>query len=500
LPVTNKVANVIGCVGDSSGYLLGGFGAPVHFCGLDADQRPVRGQVIAQAESIENIGQAKFVNAAMVVTQVCIHVLALQHGDRARWLAETHGVHGDEPIEIGQPVHHRQTDSSGVETLDVLTGMVGLVMTERMYTGAVVLEQVVTYPHHRDGIHADAPDVITYQPKLIHALQCAYTGLYRHPWQEIARVTRIPILIILVFAGATGTTACAEPAESCPPRDGVAVQVLGSGGPIADDNRASSGYILWVDGQSSALIDAGGGTFLRFGEAGADFTQLDFVGLSHFHTDHSADFPALLKSGYFSPRKRPLAVAGPGAGGPFPGLAAYLDSLLQSESGAYGYLSGYLDGSGGLVKLELHEIAREQETPVRVFGEDNADVTVDALPVPHGIVPALGFRVRVSDVTIVFASDQNGTDPAFADFADGATALVMHMPIPVGATGGALQLHALPGRIGEIASETSAGTLILSHFMARSLRTLETNVSAVAANYDGRIIVANDLDCVVLTD
>jgi len=278
------------------------------------------------------------------------------------------------------------------------------------------------------------------------------------------------------------------------------LQILGSGGPIADDGRASSGYILWVDGQSRVLIDAGGGTFLRFGEAGADFTQLDFIGLSHFHTDHSTDFVALLKSGNFSGRKRPLAVAGPGAGGPFPGLAAYLDSLLHAGSGAYGYLSGYLDGSGGLVRLEANEVAREQATPVRIFGEDDADVTVDALPVPHGIVPALGFRVHARDVTIVFASDQNGTDPAFADFADGATALVMHMPVPEGATGGALQLHALPGRIGEIANETSAETLVLSHFMARSLRTLETNVSAVASNYDGRIVVANDLDCVVLTD
>lgn len=313
-------------------------------------------------------------------------------------------------------------------------------------------------------------------------------------------MTRVPTLIILLLVGAIGTTACAEPADSCPPRDGVALQILGSGGPVADDGRASSGYIVWVDGQSRVLIDAGGGTFLRFGEAGADFSQLDFVGLSHFHTDHSADFPALLKSGNFSQRKRPLAVAGPGAGGPFPGLVAYLDSLLQAGSGAYGYLSGYLDGSGGLVRLEAREVGREQSAPVSVFGEEDSDVTVDALPVPHGIVPALGFRVHARDVTIVFASDQNGSDPAFAGFAEGATALVMHMPIPDGATGTALQLHAPPARIGEIAAKASVETLILSHFMARSLLDLEANVGVVADNYDGRIVVASDLDCVVLTD
>ena len=79
-------------------------------------------------------------------------------------------------------------------------------------------------------------------------------------------------------------------------------------GPIADDARASTGYIVWIDGRSRVLVDTGGGTFLRFGEAGASFVDLDFVGLSHFHTDHSADFPALLKSGNFSGREEPLFV------------------------------------------------------------------------------------------------------------------------------------------------------------------------------------------------
>ena len=306
------------------------------------------------------------------------------------------------------------------------------------------------------------------------------------------------LLIVLMVMVATAS--CAQTAAECPPEDGVALQVLGSGGPIADDGRASSGYVVWVDGQSRVLIDAGGGTFLRFGEAGADFTQLDFVGLSHLHTDHSADFPALLKSGYFSGRKRPLTVAGPGAGGPFPGLHAWFTSMLDGGTGAFGYLSGYLDGSGGLAKLEPVEISRDTSEPSTVFGGESSDVMVAALPVPHGIVPALGFRVRVRDVTIVFASDQNGSDPAFAGFAAGATALVMHMPIPDGAKGSALQLHAPPARIGEIAAKASVETLILSHFMARSLRALETNVSVVADNYDGRIVVANDLDCVVLGD
>ena len=303
-------------------------------------------------------------------------------------------------------------------------------------------------------------------------------------------------LIALVLSAASA--ACAQPpAAECPPPDGVALQVLGSGGPIADDGRASSGYIVWVDGRSRVLVDAGGGTFLRFGEAGASFVDLEFVGLSHFHTDHSADFPALLKSGNFSGREAPLPVAGPGPGGPFPGLTGWLDSMLAAGKGAYGYLAGYLDGSGGLVQLLPREIDRNTKEPVQVL---EGDVRIDALPVPHGIVPALGFRVTVGDVAIVFASDQNGSSDAFTDFATDASMLVMHLAVPEGASGTALQLHARPSRVAGIAAEAGAGTLLLSHFMGRSLRDLDGNVDVVRAGYDGKVVVASDLACMIVTD
>lgn len=302
----------------------------------------------------------------------------------------------------------------------------------------------------------------------------------------------LPALLLSI-----ASAACAERAPECPPAEGVALQVLGSGGPIADDGRASSGYIVWVDGKSRVLVDMGGGTFLRFGEAGASFVDLDFIGLSHFHTDHSADFPALLKSGNFSGRERPLPVAGPGPGGPFPGLGGWLESMFAAGSGAYGYLSGYLDGSGRLVKLLPAEIGRETAEPVRVL---DGEITVDALPVPHGIVPALGFRVTTADTSIVFGSDQNGSSEAFTEFASSATALVMHLPVPEDATGTALQLHARPSRVASIADGAGAGTLVLSHFMARSLRNLDTNVDVVRSGYDGKVVVAEDLTCVVVRD
>ena len=301
----------------------------------------------------------------------------------------------------------------------------------------------------------------------------------------------IKVLIALALFAMTPHARSSE----CAPEQGIAIQVLGSGGPIADDNRASSGYLIWIDGESRVLIDAGGGTFLRFAEAGADFRDLDFIGLSHFHADHSADFPALLKSGNFSRRSRPIVVAGPDGRGQFPGLTQFLSRLLDPETGAFAYLAGYLDGSAGLARIAAIEVASANEQAVLVYGDAQDALQIDALHVPHGIVPALAFRIRIGDETVVFASDQNGSNDEFIEFSRNATALIMHMPVPEDASGTARRLHASPSVIGETASRANAELLILSHFMERSLRHLDQNTNRVRSRFNGTIRIAKDLAC-----
>jgi len=89
------------------------------------------------------------------------------------------------------------------------------------------------------------------------------------------------------------------------------VQVLGSGGPDLRDKRASSSYLVWENGRSLVLIDAGGGSALRFGESGAEMSQLDVMLLTHLHADHTSDLPALIRSSHFEQRQLPLPVFGP---------------------------------------------------------------------------------------------------------------------------------------------------------------------------------------------
>jgi hypothetical protein len=137
--------------------------------------------------------------------------------------------------------------------------------------------------------------------------------------------------------------------------------VLGSGGPELQDKRASSSYLVWQDGQARALVDAGGGSALRFGESGAQMSQLDVILFTHFHVDHSADFPALIFSSWFEERDRPLPVYGPAGNSEFLSTVDFVHALFNSRNGIYRYLSVLLvpQEEGGY-ELQPHNVAGDR--------------------------------------------------------------------------------------------------------------------------------------------
>jgi ribonuclease BN (tRNA processing enzyme) len=292
---------------------------------------------------------------------------------------------------------------------------------------------------------------------------------------------------------ATISFACVSLGAAASGCDGIAVQVLGSGGPTPNGARASSGYVVWIDGHSRVLVDAGGGTFLRFGESGATLEDLNLIALTHFHADHVADIPALVKAGFFSDRKAPLPISGPSKGGEFPGLKQFLTREFSAHDGAFAYLSGALDGSGGQFRLDPIEVTLPRDTVQAIL--DTRELKVTAAPVKHGPVPALGYLVKAQDKTIAFSGDQNGDNPIFWKMIDHADVLVVHMAIPEKADAVASKLHATPSSIGRHASDAHVGQVVLSHLMPRSLANLDENVAIVRDGYHGKVTVASDLQC-----
>ncbi|MBK1621822.1 hypothetical protein CKO42_26275, partial [Lamprobacter modestohalophilus] len=91
-----------------------------------------------------------------------------------------------------------------------------------------------------------------------------WTSLRRDAAARPSRRWRVATgLLLLASLGAESSIA----ASTC--EAPVAVQVLGSGGPEAQQERTSAGYLLWLEGKARVLVDLGGGSFARYGASGA---------------------------------------------------------------------------------------------------------------------------------------------------------------------------------------------------------------------------------------
>ena len=286
------------------------------------------------------------------------------------------------------------------------------------------------------------------------------------------------VVALLAVPSSAGAQVCAA--------SPVTVQILGSAGPRPDSERASASYLVWIDGQARMLVDVGGGAYFRFAQSGAQLSDLWLLGVSHLHPDHISGLPALLWLSEQT-RQEPLPTAGPSGNDVMPAFPAFLSRLFDQNNGAFQILGGTVGDGGRGVPLDVTVVDVASSEAMTVL--DRPEMAVTALGIPHGDIPALAYRVQVGDASIVFSTDQNGTSPAFIEFARDADILVMHLAIAAGATS---QLHAAPAAVGRVARDAGVGRLILSHIGPFDL---DAAVADVKTSYTGPLTVGADLQC-----
>ena len=295
------------------------------------------------------------------------------------------------------------------------------------------------------------------------------------------RSTTVTVLALLTIAsGASAQTCSGSP---------VAIQILGSGGPGINPERASAGYLLWVGSQARMLVDLGGGGFLRFGQSRAKLADLAMVGITHLHPDHTADFSALMW-GSNRAREAALPVVGPSGNGAAPDVKTFLNRMFDAKTGGYQVLGSVLGAEqpgADRPQLDISVVDATKDEPTKVYDRDG--ITVTATRIPHTL-PAIAFRVETSGVSVVFSSDQNGTNPKFVDFAKGADLLLMHMAIA--AKSPPNPGHAAPATVGRIATEAGVKRLIVSHI---GQFNLDEAVGELKTSYRGPLTIGADLQC-----
>src|SRR5579862_825767 len=289
--------------------------------------------------------------------------------------------------------------------------------------------------------------------------------------------------------------------ENPPPSSGnrapLEVIVLGSGGPAAL-GRASSSYLVLLDGAPRLLVDAGPGSFARLGESHSSLDSLDTVLLTHLHVDHAAELPGFVKARAVS-STGPIhfEVFGPAGqraradSAAFPSTSEFI-RLLFGATGAFAYLKDF----SAPVSFNVTDL------PSSGAGSDairtlvkRADLKISAIRGHHGDAPASIYRVDFRGHSVVFSGDIDAHGlPALEQIAQGANLLVFDAVVldPAGSPDVLYTLHTPPNAIGALVQRAPIGAMLLSHLSpAVEARSAEVKAS-IATHYRGPVTFATD--------
>lgn len=248
--------------------------------------------------------------------------------------------------------------------------------------------------------------------------------------------------------------------------------VVGSGTLLPDAERGSASFHVEASG-STLLMDVGPGTLHGLARLGLDWRVIDAIAISHYHTDHVSDLPALLAAYRFDGGGRPLTLVGP----------VGLEDFIQRMAALYGHW--ILEPSRPLAIEEIGE------------GGDpwhlDEHLRLAAASTPH-TDESLAFRVTTEAGVIGYTAD-TGPSERLRSLMQGCAVLVAECAI---ADPPEIDTHLSPRSVAELASATMPELLVVSHVYPP--RSPEQAAAEIAAHYAGRIEAARDGLTIVVAD
>ncbi|HEY2679393.1 MAG TPA: MBL fold metallo-hydrolase [Steroidobacteraceae bacterium] len=313
----------------------------------------------------------------------------------------------------------------------------------------------------------------------------------------VCLMSLLPLALLALGAaplGAAPVGAASAAAQSAPPLD---VLVLGSGGPGAT-GRASSSYLLAIDGNERILVDAGPGSFARLGEAKVSIASVDIVLLTHLHIDHAGELPGLFKARALS-SSGPIVfnVWGPDGspshptGAYFPSTTQFLQ-LLFGPKGAFAYLKDF----SAPMSIQAHGIATQLSANAqpRVIYKEGA-LAIMAIAGHHGDAPAVIYRVDHAGKSVTFSGDIDASGlEDLRTIAKGSDLLVFNTVVldPPASPAILYTLHTPPQTIGVVAKLAGVHALLLSHLSPATDEMHDAVLQSIRQNFAGPVTFAQD--------
>jgi ribonuclease BN (tRNA processing enzyme) len=244
--------------------------------------------------------------------------------------------------------------------------------------------------------------------------------------------------------------------------------IVGSGTSVPLPQRASPSIALFIDDQF-LLMDIGPGTLRQLAIAGLQFEDIDYICISHFHPDHTADLIHFFFATRYPPilsKRKPFTIVAP------KGFNQFLTLLKR----AYG---NWLDLPDGLMRMEELNIEEMERKEFDKFKITSAPLN----HTPH----SLGFRIEDSSGKTIVYSGDTGYCEQIVDLARNADLLILESSFP---DGEGIQGHLTPSQAGDIATRSEAKRLLLTHFYPECLKTdIEMQCRKT---YWGELILATD--------
>ena len=304
----------------------------------------------------------------------------------------------------------------------------------------------------------------------------------------ISGTMRNTLLITLLFF----LVPCLVQAE-----DDTRIVMLGTGTPAPNYLRSGPATAIIHKGQAY-VFDAGGGMVRQAIKAWQtmDIQELNPLKIcclffTHLHSDHIHDYSELATALWWA-RDFKLRAWGP------VGLREMTDGMEKMAK-----VEVDLRTRGTPRKIILHpDYYKVDVTEIHdgiVFQKD--DLTIEAFTVPHGqIKPAFGYKITTADKSIVLSGDTTYSEN-LAEKARGVDILIHEVA-------SAKKLaemedfwqfyhgtsHTPSDKLAKLANKARPKLLVLYHVLFLGATEQEILDEIREAGYDGKVVVANDLD------
>jgi ribonuclease BN (tRNA processing enzyme) len=231
----------------------------------------------------------------------------------------------------------------------------------------------------------------------------------------------------------------AERPLTAPPPLENELTVVGSGTAAPHPRRVGASFHVRREGVR-LLLDCGPGALHHLARFALPWDRLTHVALTHFHTDHIGDLPALLFALRYTlpvPRQEALTIIGPA------GTRALLERLAAAF-GPYVLEPGF--------PLVVEEIGGEAPLPLA------PGVELRAAPTPH-TAASVAYRLETPSGALGYTGD-TGASEALGDLFEGVHFLITECSLP---DEHAMATHLTPARAAALARRARPARLLLTH-------------------------------------